>query len=506
MKMRQIVLAVAATLVAGQAAAAAVTQADIAAARTAGTLKQTWFSGSSAAVGPVSTAFLQSCDAGTAAAFTSDTSAAKLPLQTGNYNAYACKRGGVVSVLYHTAQGGSFNVWAPHLPAAVNAQYTGATALLTRVKELGSNNPACAANGSFQLATTTNPANAITVAFYHGCSTMTPTTTVAGLASDNGPNVSEGGFSDVEPNLFNGATNVGTAVSSIGTTGPANFAQVFGVVVNPSLYRQLQVAQGIYTTTALAASGDPSYAPANAPSISLAQYASIASGSYNTDWSPLIGTAGAGRPINLARRVSSSGTQASSNAVFLRDPCDGDPTIGGVLNPSAATDSIPGAYIVTEGSGTTNVKQAITSAELAGQYAIGVVSLENDWRAETATDRNAYRFVKVNGVHPEEGEPLIAYPSPAGGTYNTYVARASGISGNYIPTMEMVSFSWSGASAFGSSLLATLTNQMSNPVDCAELARGVMILPTSPSSCAIGSQVAKWSKSGNNCQQSQMFY
>lgn len=479
MQIKQIVLALASTLVIGQAAAAAVTQAEIAAARTANTLQETWLSGASAPTFNIYDGFALGCDATTQHIFTNAASVGTgKPGSLGNIMAYACKRGGVVSVMYHNVDGGSFNAYTPHLTGTAPDGTTMPTQL-QRVKNLGTsiaaNQVVCTVSGIYASPAYGNiPVEA-------GCSKVNPVT-----APDGAPVKPAGGFSDVEAKLWS------VDVSAVGSEGEAYVNQTFGVAVTPVLYRELQVAQGIYPTVANANLFDASYDPVNAPNITSAQYTSIAqlNGGYQTDWSPLLGAAGVGKNVYLARRVATSGTQASSNAFFLENPCaSGAP--GGNLTPATLADSTA-TFIVSEGSSTGNVKVSMTNANTAGNFAIGVVSAENNWRTENAAN-GGYRFVKLDGVHPE-----------ANG--DTAMARNSAIKGDYNFVMEMKSFVANTADTFGASLIPAIAAALGNPALCTDVPRGLFLNPAGGSSCTIGVEVAKGTKFGNNCSPVQLFY
>jgi len=456
MKFTKIALAVAATLVAGQAAAA-VTAADVAAARSAGTLQETWLSGASAPTLNVFQGFALGCDAGSVAVWTNNATAGR-PGSIGDYAAYGCTRGGIVSVAYHTVAGGSFNAYAPHVSGTQ----------LERVKTVDT--ATCSVTGSATVGTLSFPV-------YANCNRVKPATT-----ADGGPALPAGGFSDVEAALF------GFDVSSAGSEAQANVGQVFGLAVSTNLYRALQTAQGLADVDA------NTFDPANAPNLTSAQYTSIiAQGSgYQTDWSPILGAAGTGKKVVLARRVATSGTQASSNAHFLKNPCNGNPAVLGALSPATAADSVAGAFEVSESSGTSDVKVALTNANNAGDYAIGVISLENNWRSETNNARKQYRFIKVDGVHPEAGD--VTY------------ARAKALTGEYAFHMEMRNFVANTADAFGAALIPEITTALGNPVNCTDVPRGLTLNPLGGSSCATGVEVAKHTRFGNNCQAPQLFF
>lgn len=493
MQIKQIVLALAATLAVGQAFAAAVTPADIAAARTAGTLQETWLSGASAPTFNIYQGFALGCDAGSQSLYNSGSSTTAVkPGSTGNFNAYACTRAGVVSVMYHTLDGGSFNAYAPHVANDVDGDGIFGVTALKRLKAIDVNSSCAAIAATFDG-----------IPVYRSCATVTPTaasvlTEVSAALKPTA--LPAGGFSDVEAALW------GVDVTAAGTESQANVGQVFGLAVSTNLYRELQVAQGIYASVAAANAADVSFDPVNAPNITSAQYVSMAaSGSgYQTDWSPILGAAGAGKAVNVARRVATSGTQASSNAFFMKNPCNGDPSILGALIPAKAIDSVPGAYIVTEGSGTGNVKVALTSANTAGEFAIGVVSLENDWRVETSSTNNQYRFIKVDGVHPETGSWDGVTTNSNGTPY--YTARTTALNGDYPFHMEMRSFVANTADAFGTALIPAISAALGNPAACTDVPRGLSLNPLGGSSCAVGAEVAKGTRFGNNCQAPQLFF
>ena len=259
------------------------------------------------------------------------------------------------------------------------------------------------------------------------------------------------------------------------------------------MYRALQVKQGIAANTDIL---DPTYDPANAPSISREQYAAIAAqgGAYQTDWAPIVGAAGVGHKVILARRVNSSGTQASSSAFFLANPCS-----AGGLFPAAAADSNVN-FEVFEGAGTGNVKTRISTASNSvgtDNFAIGVVSLENDWRSDSSTTTNGYRFIKVDGVHPEAGD--------------TANARATVTNGNYLFHMESYSYVANTATAtsgaFGAGIIGAVDAALVNPptlASCAVFPRGLTLNPAAGSICALGNPVSNGTNFGNSCSPIQM--
>jgi hypothetical protein len=508
MQVKQIILAVAATLVAGQVLAAPVTKTEIANAGAAN-IDQTWITGASAPNFNLYDAYAKGCDVNTVAIFTNATSTATATGTSGNFNAYACRRSNKISILFHTSDGGSFNAYAPHLTGTAPDGGPMPVAL-KRIADLGT--IACTPNATEY----TPPAAADYVSggqkvpVYTSCVTVTPTTA---------PTLPAGGFSDVEAAMW------GYDVSGAGTEGDAGVQQAFGVAVTTKLYRALQVAQGIYTTEALANTNDASFLPANAPNLTSAQYTSIiaSNSGYQTDWSPILGTAGVGKNIYVARRVASSGTQAASNAFFLSNPCaSGGP--GGSLSPTGQVGAAGSTYFVALNSGSSDVRNMLVAIN-GGTYAhdldgptnpgtatlavnganqgfgIGVLSVEND-------DNNAnWKYVKLDGVHPEGRIGTRGgVAETAASTTAATAGRATMMEGDYKFVMEMKSFVANTADAFGAGLIPVMATQMANPVDCAATPRGLAITPTAGSACAVGAQVSRGTKGANTCSPMQLFF
>lgn len=508
MKMTQIALAVAMVATTAVASAAPVNTTDIGNARRDGLLDQTWISGASAQAQVIYAGFSATCDANTQSIFTSDASSATTPGSLGNFVAYACTSGGRTKVVYHTMDGGSFNAYAPHTNGLK----------LDRLKELTAN--------SFTLAGTFTTGGS-TANVYHagsraGVGYVSATGAVTGYNDSLAPTIPAGGFSDVESKLFGSQLN--NDPTTVGTETPVGLTQGFGVVVNTTFYRTLQVNQGIFADIATATANDATFSPANAPNITSAQYASIVSGSYKKDWAPLLPVAsgtspGAGKAIYVARRVDTSGTQAASNAFFLKNPCSGDPAISGLLAPKKATVAsntasgfttttpLASGLVVFAGAGTTDVKVALNAAETATKvvggvatsspnFAIGVVSLENAPSSETNAARKDYHYVKLDGIHPELGD--------------TTYARAQLVSAAYQFQYESQSFIANTADAYGATLIGDIITQISTSTNCSTdpISRGLALTSGSassvPASC-VATQVAKGTRSGNSCQAIQLF-
>lgn len=463
LKLNKLAIVLATAFSATSAFAAPVTPTDI---QSATTLNQAWISGASAPTLNVFLGYAAGCEANTLAVFHGGSAGAVVPgaSNTGNTFAYACKRGGVVSVLYHTNQGGSFNAFAPHVPNNVAGTGFGVTTNLNRLANVATNS--CSNVGN--LGTTVPNQSNATV---YRCAT-----TINGFAAtDNTPKKPAGGFSDVEAALF------GVDASSYGTEIDAGVTQVFGVMASEPLYRAMQVAQGIYASVAAANTADASFLPKNAPSISKEQYASLASDPLAT-WAPL--GVDDTKKVIIARRVDTSGTQASSNAFFMGNPCLGNPSTGGKLNPTNAASSDPDFYVVTEGGETSDVRNAISNASSAGEFAIGVVSAENSAAA-------GRRFLKIDGVHPEAG-PNDTVDAKA---------RYTSAQGQYPFQIELKGFIANDASTFGRTVINNIVSGLSS-VSCTTVPRG-LVLNSASSACDAansGVHITKTTRSGNNCR------
>ena len=159
--------------------------------------------------------------------------------------------------------------------------------------------------------------------------------------------------------------------------------QGFGVAVSASLYNALVAANN--------AAGIPLVN--GQPSIRKADYASLinSTGTIKSA-ADLLNDPADTNTLEIARRVDTSGTQASSNLFFLAAKTTGAqiPLIAADL-PLA--DIATNGLAVTEGSSTGNVKTRLNTAG----YVIGVVSLEN---VPSGTD--TWKFVAIDGVSPNQ--------------------------------------------------------------------------------------------------------
>lgn len=468
---------------------AGVTPAQIESARSAGTLDQVWIGGASAPTKAIYRGWAKGCQSGTGSIFTAQavSNTAVTPGSLGNFFGYACVRGTRTAVMYHTIDGGSLNAFTP---------FTIGTKL-ARLSYLGNANCTKLATGYIDIYDSAYNADV-----YKGCAQSggavildetgvqtdaSMTANSSALASNSlAPQQIVGGFSDIEPTMFSASIGGGNT-SSYGTLSNTFLGQVLGVAVSIPLYRKLQEIQGI-------AESSSTYSPALAPSLTRGQIASILQegGTVNNleSWSPILGTE-TGEKVIIQRRMDTSGTQAASNVFFLGNPCVGSRA----WSPANATI---GNYLVYLNSGSSDVKSSITAASngaAGSRYAIGVLSLENDWRLENST-YNGYRYIKVDGSHPETDD--INY------------ARKTAISGTYLFHIEMQSFVANSAPAgFQKNMIGTIVNALKNPTtaaDCASFSRGLTLNPeTGNTTCTPGEVKAKFTNFGSNCTPAVLF-
>jgi hypothetical protein len=457
MKLHRIALAVAALAVAGSAAAATQT---------------VWSSGASAPTKTVFNAYKSNCLGGAVTVHQAG-STVGVPGDsgTGNFFRYSCTFDGAKTAvfggdtvnMYHTVDGGSFNAFTPYLnPANPEYSVAGQGQFIKRVDETSA---ACVNAGTVAGITT-----------FRSCGTIDPA------------NKPDGGFADVEDDLWPNLMTFGENF----TTASANVAQLFAVVVTDELYKAMQAAQGLVVGVPANPAALTAADVANQPSISKDMYASIASfaaaGQWHTDWSGLVGAAGTGKTVNLCRRVNTSGTQASSNAFFLANPC-ATGAVGGQLAPAATADSDT-VYRVKENSGTGDVKTCLTNvnslkdpitlaADANGGFGIGVVSAEN---VPGASDK--WKLVKLDGVSPNADAKQ----------------RAAGAQGKYGFVMETV---YVVHNPTYQGFFEELAADMGDPAGT-DL-KGIFVLPTTGATYD-GDKVGRGTKFGNNCQPQQLFF
>jgi len=418
-------------------------------------------------------------------------SAGKLPGGAGDRMAYTCTVGtddlragsleGQKMVVFHTVEGGSFNYVTPHISilGEANPNLPGKLDRIANIETLATAGKC--ANGAAETVTVDISGKGNDVGVYRGCSKVTQNFTAGQALRANvtdAPDRPEGGFSDTEYLINKLNLDVVTDLGDIGSEVPTNIGQAFGVAVSYPLYAQLQKNDGLINTVANDGEAcDGVYTTlACQPGITAQEYSTVANqaaaGSIDAS---LFGGAATGK-VNFARRAITSGTQSASNLRFLNKPCaTGD--AGGVLEPARVADSTT-TFVVTEQSGTGGVKTALNAATGAGEFGLGIMSLENIPAPTATADR--WAFVKLNTVSPNLADSF---------------QRAEAIKGNYDFWYELMAFTAATAPQAGIDLLAAINASLANP-ELTNL-RGLFLTPLAG---VTGSNVAKGARFGNSCQ------
>jgi hypothetical protein len=189
--------------------------------------------------------------------------------------------------------------------------------------------------------------------------------------------------------------------------------QGFGVIVNPALYTALitkNIAEGKLPASCASSQtvgGTTDVVTFECqPTITRAEYAGVITGTVDSS-AKLLGTADTTKLV-LARRVDSSGTQATSNIFFaglagynakVKAPLvDGYATVLGTANGQQGTVSVNAGFDVIVNSTTGDV---ITAVSNTADYRLGVVSLENTYSmTKSASKLKGALFVKIDGASP----------------------------------------------------------------------------------------------------------
>jgi hypothetical protein len=267
-----------------------------------------------------------------------------------------------------------------------------------------------------KLNTLCTGANATTSVATFGSTAGSPTYNNVACATSlavTTPAVAYIGLSDVEPQFF--TPNVGnlesTAVTSL----------IFAPVVTKNVYDRLQVLQGTGT-------GD---AEANMPTLTSAQLVTLYT-QPGQAWSSL-GVSGLGNDqVYIARRIDTSGTQKTFEALIARTTngdingksCqlntdifaqpDSGTTTGDNESVCLTTGSLPTVFA---GNGGGNLRNCLTNHQAGGRSAIGILTTEDK-------PNGSWRFVKVDGVAPNQAN--VANGKYRFYTENVLITRKSG--------------------------------------------------------------------------------
>jgi hypothetical protein len=510
MKLNQITLAVVALATAPVALALTPAQID-------GTTARLWLSGASAPTASVYKGVLTLCkgmkykdalgnihtNAGVLDThlYLESSSAGKLPGGAGDRMAYTCTAAvdganefripddleGKKMVVFHTVEGGSFNYVAPHITIAgeANTNLTGNLKRTSNIEGLAAGGQCAAAPAQMVNVDISGQTNAVGV--YRGCATTTVNFTANQPLRANvfqAPDRPEGGLSDTEYTINKLNLGITTEVSEIGQEAETFIGQAFGVAVSYPLYHQLQkkdfgsahtcVTGGSATLPDLTAACQPNMAASTYTAIADANSIGVASG---TLFGAAITPPGTSGKIQLERRAITSGTQSASNLYFLNTPCALG-TAGGALVPARTVDNTS-KVDVAENSSTGGVKTGLTNASNAGEFGLGVVSLEN-----IPGSGEKWAFVKLDAVSPN---------FTAAGAVDAK-QRVNAIANNYKMWYEITAFTATTAFPEGIALIEGVKTALGNP-EITDLP-GLFI---SSGAGAIGSNVSKVTRGANSC-------
>lgn len=386
MKLRLIALA------AGLAAASAthaLTPADIATARTAGTIKEITVAGASALRLSLAAYVAEICNTATMHVYFDSVAGT-------NHRAYSCNLAKAVGnyavstpiVVYKRDQGGSGQGVNPIATNTATAQMKIA------------NDATCTV-----VAATPNYTD-IQVANY--------------ICTTTESRVADVGISDVEPNLLNQAPNLADSTAgnpSSGAVSPVNLSNlvvtpfvqgIFAVAVNKQAYWALQQTQFPSQTAGRTIADIDTLPQPSLPTTFVRNYLTgglSATATTKRGWGQVISeSVDAGvntKAFNVCRRQPGSGTQAASNAYFAQNPCGITPS--SVLRQAAATaptHSATGSFIVNEQAGTGGVETCLgtTVNGISGAYGLAVLGRENNPLANGGD--KGYRYVKLDGMEP----------------------------------------------------------------------------------------------------------
>ena len=220
--------------------------------------------------------------------------------------------------------------------------------------------------------------------------------------------------------------------------------------------RKLQAVQGLADINA------STFAPANAPNLTYAEVRKLFTGDFN-DWTLVnasITDAGNGSTAaKICRRVATSGTQATINALLLNNPC-GNGSLGGALLPANnlsdehnVTNDTPATagaflsttvgYTVVMNSGNGQVDACLTHADVNNELAIGLLGTERISGAVPSDDaddtsstvvNDQWHYVKLNGFYPSVDNTIAGnYDLFAEATFNR---RSGGYSADQVTLMN----------------------------------------------------------------------
>ena len=337
--------------------------------------------------------------------------------------------------------------------------------------------------------------------------------------------VPDGGLSDVDHNVWVGLSqNSGLSlpVPKPGTnihTGAGFAGMPFGVMVTDAMYIAMQsvqsaAADGRLATTCAPAVGATAVAAdltgACQPSISRAEYSAIVNANATSYVVPAGMTGDNVNPVNICRRVETSGTQAVSNAYFLGNPCASGPVTGGLSTPKfvdmtttgvALTtpnvgnyDDNGGALAIFEGSGTGDARNCMIArntgknpsniADTLGKFAVGVIAADN------VAPATGWKYVKLDNVSPNYAAGAV-----------DATQRKNAVNGFYDLTAEL-EILWNTSNSHAA-FMAALETELGNPTSVGTTLPGLYQVNGSNGGASthalFPTQVSKGTRGGNLC-------
>ncbi len=407
----------------------------------------------------------------------------------GKFNAYACTIGGEKTIVYHTADIGSFEAYTPHLLAITGPiPSVGITSTVKRLNNIKT--AACVANGT--IASTTDPV-------YTGCGngsvTIAPNASVTAL-----PTLPQGGFSDTEYLLNKLNLGISVDLGAIGGEVSSNVGQGFGIGVSNKLYYTMQVKQfGAGACTTGFSESNLNITAACQPNVTQAQYTSVIAQGANGDKDASVFGASPGTLLQVQRRVGTSGTQSMSNLYFLNVPCatgstpGGDYTLDGNNDPSVgSTFALPNPASVVNPNASLEIRSNTGSGDVrsflssTSVHVMGVLSLENSQTGNTS----GWKWVKLDGVSPnfDRAGTLVD---------NAGKNRQSMLDGGYNFWAELVAFTATTAYPEGASLISGVVTAWTDPT----ITNLQGIFPTPLAGVAApANTVSQGYRDGNSCR------
>jgi hypothetical protein len=104
------------------------------------------------------------------------------------------------------------------------------------------------------------------------------------------------------------------------------------------------------------------------------------------------------------------------------------------------------------------------------RFAIGVLSAENDFRADAPASAG-YRYLKIDGVHPEAGDTSRARRTAANGDYKFHMELKQFVRADYAGQAPKTPFE--------AAIIGQITENLKNPPveSCAVFPRGLTLNP-----------------------------